>query len=321
VLKLNLLDAVLAIVVLAGALMGVRKGLVVAGLQLFTLASSLVLAFLGYRHVADLIESRTSRLGAFVLPLSFGAAYVLCHVVLGALASAVVRAAPAGVNRAGANKALGVLPGFANGLINATVLSLLVLAVPLFGGLSSLARESAIASRLSAPAEWLEAQLAPIFDPAVQRTLPALTVQPESRASVPLPFKVADPQVRADLEARMLEMVNAERSQQGLKPLEADPELAEVARAHSRDMFVRGYFSHITPEGESPFDRMRQAHLRFLAAGENIAFARTLAAAHRDLMNSPGHRANMLRPQFGRLGVGVLDGGMRGLMITQDYRN
>jgi uncharacterized protein YkwD len=106
-----------------------------------------------------------------------------------------------------------------------------------------------------------------------------------------------------------------------LKPLKPDPELAEVARAHSRDMLARGYFSHVTPDGKDPFDRMRQANVRFLAAGENLALARTLAGAHQGLMNSPGHRANMLRPQFGRLGVGVLDGGRYGLMITQNFRN
>jgi uncharacterized protein YkwD len=193
--------------------------------------------------------------------------------------------------------------------------------VPLFDGLSSLARDSAIASRLSAPAQWLEAQLAPIFDPAVRRTLQALTVQPESRTSVRLRFNNASAKVRPDLEARMLEMVNAERAVQQLKPLESDPELSEVARAHSRDMLARGYFSHVTPEGKDPFERMREAHVRFLRAGENLALAQTRAGAHQDLMNSPGHRANVLRAQFGRLGIGVLDAGRYGLMITQDFRN
>jgi uncharacterized protein YkwD len=213
------------------------------------------------------------------------------------------------------------MPGFVTGLINATVVVLIVLALPRIGRLSMLALDSAIADRLARPAEWLEAKLEPVFDPAVQRTLQALTVQPETRTSVKLPFRVADATVRADLEARMLEMVNAERAKKRLKPLAADPQLAEVARAHSRDMFARGYFSHVTPEGKDPFDRMRADDVRFLAAGENLALAPTLPGAYQLLMNSPGHRANMLRPQFGRLGIGVLDGGARGLMITQDFRN
>ena len=119
----------------------------------------------------------------------------------------------------------------------------------------------------------------------------------------------------------MLALVNQERGQRGLKPLQADEALRAVARAHSRDMFARGYFSHISPEGRSPFDRIRAADIRFLAAGENLALAQTLPTAHQGLMNSPGHRANILRPTFGRIGIGVLDGGMFGLMVTQAFRN
>ena len=86
-------------------------------------------------------------------------------------------------------------------------------------------------------------------------------------------------------------------------------------------MFARGYFAHATPEGRDPFERMREAKVSFLTAGENIALAPTLEIAHTGLMNSPGHRANILRPQFGRVGIGIVDGGIHGLMVTQDFRN
>jgi uncharacterized protein YkwD len=119
----------------------------------------------------------------------------------------------------------------------------------------------------------------------------------------------------------MLDLVNAERVANGLQPLAPDPELTEVARRHSADMFARGYFAHDTPEGRTPFDRMHESNIRFLTAGENLALAPTLSIAHRGLMNSPGHRRNILRPQFGRVGIGIMDGGMRGLMVSQEFRN
>jgi uncharacterized protein YkwD len=119
----------------------------------------------------------------------------------------------------------------------------------------------------------------------------------------------------------MLQLVNEERAKEGLKALKADPEIQVVARRHSADMFARGYFSHVTPEGKDPFDRMRAGGVKFLAAGENLALAQTLSIAHTGLMNSPGHRANILHNSFGRLGIGVLDAGIRGLMITQNFRN
>jgi uncharacterized protein YkwD len=119
----------------------------------------------------------------------------------------------------------------------------------------------------------------------------------------------------------MLEMVNRERASAGLKPLAPDPPMTEVARLHSADMFARGYFSHVTPEGRSPFDRINAASIAYRTAGENLALAPTLSIAHNGLMNSPGHRANILRPEFGRLGIGIMDGGRRGIMVTQNFRN
>jgi len=86
-------------------------------------------------------------------------------------------------------------------------------------------------------------------------------------------------------------------------------------------MFARGYFAHDTPENRDPFDRMREAGVRFVVAGENLAHGPTIQIAHTGLMNSPGHRANILRAQFGRVGIGIMDGGKRGLMVTQNFRN
>jgi uncharacterized protein YkwD len=86
-------------------------------------------------------------------------------------------------------------------------------------------------------------------------------------------------------------------------------------------MFARGYFAHYSPEGTDPFQRMDAAGVKYRAAGENLALAQTVEMAHTNLMNSPGHKANILNPAYGRLGIGVLDGGYYGLMISQEFRN
>jgi uncharacterized protein YkwD len=216
---------------------------------------------------------------------------------------------------------LGLVPGLANGLIVAAILSALLLAVPISESVSERARDSALTVRLSVYAEQLESQLRPVFAEAIGRTFNLLTIRPDSDERVTLPFKVETTRARPDLEKRMLDLVNQERTAAGLRPLEADPELTEVARRHSADMFARGYFAHETPEGRTPFDRMHDANVNFLTAGENLALAPTLPLAHTGLMNSPGHRANILRGQFGRVGIGIMDGGMRGLMVSQEFRN
>ena len=320
-LPLHAIDALLAFVVLLSLWRGWRQGFVLAALQLLALVASVALAFFAYPYPAALLHEQAPALGVWSAPLAFVASYAALHVILDALARPLVRAVPRAVHGHGINRALGLAPGAANGLINAMLASLLLLTLPLSDGLSRLARESALADELSVPAQWLEARLAPIFHPALQRSLQALTLPAEPHATLKLPYQVNDPKVRPDLEARMLEMVNAERTAQGLRPLQADPALAEVARAHSRDMLARSYFSHTNPEGQEAFDRMRQAGVPYLVAGENLALAQTLPSAHQGLMNSPGHRANILLPRYGRVDIGVLDGGRYGLMITQNFRN
>jgi uncharacterized protein YkwD len=64
---------------------------------------------------------------------------------------------------------------------------------------------------------------------------------------------------------------------------------------------------------------MRTGSVRFSAAGENLALAPTIQIAHDGLMNSPGHRANILNARYRRVGLGVADGGMHGKMFVQNF--
>ena len=229
---------------------------------------------------------------------------------------------PEGTHERSANKLLGTLPGLASGLVAAAITASLLLTVPLPEGARESVRGSVLANRLAAQTERVELALRSVFTDAVAQTLNRLmTTRPGSDERVELPFKVEVKKTRPDLEAQMLALVNRERAAAGLRPLAPDPEMTEVARKHSADMFARGYFAHQTPEGLSPFDRMTGAGVGYRTAGENLALAPTLHVAHTGLMNSPGHRANILQPNFGRLGIGILDGGRRGLMVTQNFRN
>lgn len=300
---------------------GWRRGFVVSASTLLALACSVIAAFWGYRHPAAWLQQAAPALGVWIRPLAFVLTYLLAWGLFAAAAHRLVRATPQAAHLHRANRAAGLLPGAAHGLINAIIVAVLLLSVPLADSITRRVRDSALAPHLALPAEWAEARLALIFEDAVQRTLSRLTVRPGSAEVVQLPFRTQAPRVREDLEARMLALLNQERAEAGLPPLQADPALATVARAHSRDMFARGFFSHVTPEGRGPFERMRAGGVRFLTAGENLALAQTLTMAHEGLMESPGHRANILRPAFGRVGIGVLDGGRYGLMVTQKFRN
>lgn len=105
-------------------------------------------------------------------------------------------------------------------------------------------------------------------------------------------------------EQEMLALINRERAKRGLKLLAWDEGLARVARAHNGDMLRQNYFAHVTPQGGTLKERLLAANIPFSRAGENLAFAPNLAIAHRELMRSPGHSANILRPGFQRVGIG-----------------
>lgn len=321
-MTLNAIDVLLAVLVLLSVLNGWRRGFILGLLDLLGWALSLLAGLRFYQPVAHWLGARVDLWSeVWDGPVAF----VLIAIVVGGfiqiLGHALLKRLPKDIHERPINRLLGLVPGLANGLITASIVAALLLAIPLNEGLRERTRESALVNRLTVYTERLESALHPVFGEAIRRTLNLLTVQPESDERVTLPFTVANPRPRPDLEAVMLKLVNRERIAAGLKPLVPDPELTEVARRHSADMFARGYFAHDTPEGRDPFDRMREANVRFLTAGENLALAPTVQIAHTGLMNSPGHRANILNPQFGRVGIGIMDGGIRGLMVTQDFRN
>jgi uncharacterized protein YkwD len=318
---INPIDILLVIVIALSLLNGYRRGFVHGVLDLAGWVLSLVAGLRYYHPVANWLGTLDLWSEVWDQPIAFVLVALVTGVLVHLVGYALLRRLPEDVHEHQVNRLFGLLPGFANGVITAAILSALLLAIPLNEGLSERTRNSAVVNRLAVYAERLENQLRPVFGEAIARTLNLLTIRPDSNERVTLPFTVEKTRPRPDLEKQMLDLVNQERQAAGLNPLAADPELTEVARRHSADMFARGYFAHDTPEGLTPFDRMRAANVRFLTAGENLALAPTLSVAHTGLMNSPGHRANILRREFGRVGIGIMDGGMRGLMVSQEFRN
>lgn len=120
----------------------------------------------------------------------------------------------------------------------------------------------------------------------------------------------------SELEQGMLDLVNQERQAQGLQAVVWSDELSNVAQGHSNDMVSRGFFDHVNPDGESPDDRRLEGGITTLV-GENLAKAPSLASAHEGLMNSPPHRANILNPEWERLGIGVAKDADGYLLFTQ----
>lgn len=318
---MNLIDVLLIIIVLLAIWSGWQKGFIMGILGLISWLGSLYLGFYFYPYIANFIKNHIANLGVWTFPVAFISIVILSRIIFSIITWAIMRSTPVEVHRNGINHFMGIFPGIAKGVIYATLIAALLLAFPIADGLSAETRDSRAANKLSVGVEWLNEKISPVFDKAISQTINKLTVEPESGETVHLPFTINSVEERTDLEAKMIELVNNERTKRGLNALQPDPELRRVALNHSKDMFARSYFSHYTPEGKDPFDRMRDAHVKFSVAGENLALAQTLSIAHTGLMNSPGHRENILRPGFGRIGIGIIDGGVHGLMISQEFRN
>jgi uncharacterized protein YkwD len=131
-----------------------------------------------------------------------------------------------------------------------------------------------------------------------------------------------------EIERQILELVNIERANKRIGPLQPDGTLQTTAREHSDDMFVRSFFDHNDPDGFSPADRIAQAHRQLIGLtseniwmGTNIDLSdkkRVAAAIMNSWMHSTEHRENILRKEYTNLGVGVAIKG-QDVRATQNF--
>lgn len=128
------------------------------------------------------------------------------------------------------------------------------------------------------------------------------------------------PQLKEGFELQLFDLTNADRVKHGLSVLTWDDQIKETARKHSLDMAENNYFSHTNLDGESPFDRMKEDDIFFTVAGENLAYGQFSSIfAHEGLMNSLGHRENILRKEYNTLGVGVAFNSQKQPFYTENF--
>jgi len=324
----NLLDIIIVLIVCFYVYEGYVLGFKLAVADLLSFIFSFIAALKFYGLVAKgLIMLFAMPLG-FANALGFFLAAFIAEIVVSMLFRKALAFLPVmnhhkqpGLFFTKVDHVAGMMPGMLSAFILLSFLLTIIVSLPSSPLIKHLVTGSLIGSKMVANTSLFENRLNDIFGGALHETLNFLTVEPQSDEIVNLRFKVANGTVDSQAEQEMFKLVNTERIRNGLHPLSFDTQLSEVARAHSKDMFVRGYFSHFTPDGLSPFDRMEKAGITYDHAGENLALAPSTDLAMQGLMNSPGHRANILSPDFGKIGIGVIDGGVYGKMYTQEFTN
>jgi uncharacterized protein YkwD len=219
------------------------------------------------------------------------------------------------------NKIFGFLPAICEALIFTAFILTLLIVFPIEGRIKKDIVSSKMGGVLVSKTQNVDRLLNNIFGAALNETLTFLTVNPNpsSDERVDLHFTISNVDIDEQSEQIMFFLLNNERQKIGLKRLEYSSKLRDLARVYGKDMFARGFFSHYNPENLSPFDRMENAKITFLTGGENLALAPNVHLAHQGLMNSPGHRANILSTEFKKVGIGSVDGGMYGEIFVQEF--
>lgn len=124
-----------------------------------------------------------------------------------------------------------------------------------------------------------------------------------------------------DYESAVLHLINTIRASNGLDALQPSQKLTDIARSRCNDMIAKSYFSHYTPDGRNIFNIFRENGVSYRNGGENLAqsspsSAGTPEAFANAWMSSPTHKANILRAEYTRIGIGISDGGNRRVVAT-----
>jgi uncharacterized membrane protein required for colicin V production len=320
-----ILDLVFVVLLAGLAVRGWSRGVLREGVDVIGLIIGIVLAFRAAPVLGTIVgamsgmSEEASRLTAGVIVL---AASVIGIVVVGRSLDRRM----ALTEMSGPDRAAGAGLATTWGVFLLTVLVTLASLSPLPPAVDDAIASSRISRALSNPDGAPQAAFGRLAGDRIVATLLTLhrlfgdrrvIIGPDDAIEIP----AARPEdLRRDIGAanEIFSRVNRARVDAGLAPLAWSEPLAEVALLHARDMYLGGFFSHTSPTTGGLAERLRAAAIPYRIAGENLALAATPSDVHRGLMESPGHRANILGEEYRRVGIAVVSGRL-GLMTVQVF--
>lgn len=302
---------------------GYRSGFVATLYGLATWIVSFAAAVIFQEPAAGLI-GHLGLLPATARPVAFAAVLIVVEALFSLAGffalTPVVRALHQHHRATIVDRVLGVFPSAARSLFVVGIILAAVVVSPAPAELKAAVESSPLSRALIERITALQPQLAALSGQLGGGDVPLFVTKvgedQTQKLDLPDGLQLAQDPVA---EQQMFALVNQERANVGLKALIWDDRLAAVGRAHSMEMFQLKYFSHESPVSGSPFDRLKAAGITYAKAGENLAYAQSVTVAMRGLMDSPGHKANILDTDFTRIGIGVISAGPYGRMFTQMF--
>jgi uncharacterized membrane protein required for colicin V production len=315
---MNWLDLFIIVVIGLYCVIGWMRGFLHIAVDYASLGIGLLLAAVLHRPLGAAIAAQKGWSVGLTQAAVFIVLWIAAQTISGILLGMAVRGLPKPIRKNPMNRVLGVGASALKGFVLVALGVLLMNSWP-SGRWDTSVANSVIGSRLVTLARPGEDLIMNQFQDALRDWQSRLGRDQIIEVGTKLPFKVANGVIDEEAEARLLAKLNDERRKEKLYILKADPRLRALARNHSQDMLKRGYFAHESPEGKDPFDRMKKAGITYRHAGENLAFAPTVETAHSGLMRSPGHKENIMDPDYRKIGIGAVRAGSKGIMFTQVF--
>lgn len=317
--NMNWVDLVIILIFAFFVYESIRVGFWVMLIDFFAFLGSLFVALTSYSYLADFLRANFSLSRSIANALGFLFTAIISESVLGIVLAKLLSRLPKKLLHFKSQKYLATIPALGEGVILVSFILTLALSFPVLPSVKADITESKIGGFLINRTAKIEANLTQIFGGIIEDSLTYFTIRPGSNESIPLENGIENLTVDEKSESVMFALINEERRKRGISELTLRPEVVPVSRAHAKDMWERKYFSHISPDGKDVGDRLNEAGVSYYLAGENLALAPTVQTAHTGFMNSEGHRANILNPQFTRVGIGTIDNGRYGKMFVQVF--
>jgi uncharacterized protein YkwD len=315
----NWVDLIIALIILFYVIDSLRSKFWVTLAGFISFLLSLLISLKTYSFFSNILTNNFSLPHPISNALGFLIASALIEAVLSYLLFYLVKKIPGSLWNIPYQKILNIFPASGEALVLIAFILSLALSLPIPPFVKEAISSSKIGGPIVRRTENVEKGLNEIFGGVVEEGLNYLSIKPGSEAAIPINVASKKLSIDKDSEAKMFDLVNMEREKRGIAKLVILTPAVIVAENYAKDMWERGYFSHYSPEGEDVADRLTKVGIKFTLAGENLALAPTLITAYNGLINSEGHRANILDPDFKKLAIGVVDNGFYGKIFVQIF--
>lgn len=317
----NWVDLVILVVLAYFLYQGFANGFWSILVDFVSFFGALLIALKTYKFAASFFVDNFSFTRSLANAFGYLATAIIAEIIISLLFGYLVGKLPKGVLKNKINRILGIALSFGQGIILIVFVLTFAIILPINPAIKGDISNSRIGGFIVNETTGIKKVINDVFGGAINDSLTYLTVEPASHESLAIDSGTLNLSVDNASETKMFQLVNEERTSRGINALAIDERLVKIARDYATLMWNQHFFGHYDKEGHDISYRLEKAGISYQVAGENLALAPTVDIAETGLMNSPGHRANILDKDFHHVGIGVIDNGYYGKMFVQEFTN